>query len=148
MLHKKVGLKKKHVTQKQRRSICVQYLKPSAFQISIPKWIEQFPSLIFHSYQRVNLQFASLHCSSSSIKSYNWCEGMYVVSILCTPNLKSIVHIKSLCVKTPRLRCCIMRWITCKDCVFNSKYILDDKSHVSPVGCWSNSIEITTQNKK
>jgi hypothetical protein len=52
----KSGIKNKKVTQKQKRPICIQYLKPDAFQISIPKWIEQFPSLFFHSYERVNLQ--------------------------------------------------------------------------------------------
>lgn len=45
------------------------------------------------------MQFASLRYFSSSMKSCIQFEGMYVVSTLCVPNLKSIVHINSLYIK-------------------------------------------------
>jgi hypothetical protein len=96
------------MTHKQKCSIYVQHSKPKEFQIIIPTWIEQFPSFISSQLQVVNLQFASLHCSSLSIKSYTQFEGMYIVSTSCSPNLKLIVHINSMCVKTLRCGCCIM----------------------------------------
>jgi hypothetical protein len=40
------GTFKKQATPKQRRSTCVQHSKLGKFQITVPMWIEQFPSFI------------------------------------------------------------------------------------------------------
>jgi hypothetical protein len=79
-----------------------------------------FDCCMFWLIASIHLQFVSLCYSSLLIKPYIWFEGMYVVSTLLIPNMKSTVHI-NLCIETSKCRCCIMCRVPYKNYVFKSK---------------------------